>query len=195
MAQKQDPPKKIMNGPKGTMTPPSRKKMLERVDKVIKKTVKPKPKNTLGAALARGAGRAMARGAVSAMLPKTNALKSALAKGDQSSASSSFTARAAKKVAMGAGKALKSIAAKKDSTSNSISSRINSIVGGKKKVAPSVKIDSTKKVMPGGGSKPSVIIKKETKIRGTKPIDETFRKKMQAWDKLPKVEYKPLPKK
>jgi hypothetical protein len=30
---------------------------------------------------------------------------------------------------------------------------------------PIVKIDSTKKVMPGGGSKPSIIIKKETKIR------------------------------
>jgi hypothetical protein len=95
MAQKQDPPKKIMNGPKGTMTPPSRKKMLERVDKVIKKTVK--PKNTLGAALARGAGRAMARGAVSAILPK-------------------------------------------------------------------IKIDSTRKVMPGNSSKPSFTIKKETKI-------------------------------
>lgn len=54
--------------------------------------------------------------------------------------------------------------AKKDSTSNSISSKINSAIGGKKKVAPSVKIDSTKKVIPGGGSKPSIIIKKETKI-------------------------------
>jgi hypothetical protein len=148
MAQKQDPPKKIMNGPKGTMTPPSRKKMLERVDKVIKKTIKQKPRTSpLKKALAQGdrssaaeSYRSMARGAVSAILPKTNALKSALAKGDKSSASSSFTARAAKKVATGAGKALKSM-------------------------APSVKIDSTKKVTPGGRSNPSIMIKKETKIR------------------------------
>lgn len=85
--------------------------------------------------------------------------------------------------------------AKKDSTSNPILNKINSIVGSKKKVAPSVKIDSTKKVTPIGKSKPSVIIKKETKIKDIKPITKEFRKKMQAWDKLPKVEYKPIPKK
>lgn len=64
-----------------------------------------------------------------------------------------------------------------------------------KKKGMGLKVDSTKKVTPIGGSKPSVIIKKETKIKGTKPIDEAFRKKMQAWDKLPKVEYKQFPKK
>jgi hypothetical protein len=57
-----------------------------------------------------------------------------------------------------------------------------------------LKVDSTKKVTPGGGTKPS-IIKKETKIKGVKPITKKFIKKMQAWDKLPKVEYKPIPKK
>jgi hypothetical protein len=60
--------------------------------------------------------------------------------------------------------------AKKDSTSNPILNKINSIVGGKKKVAPSVKIDSTKKVTPIGGSKPSFTIKKETTIKPAKPI-------------------------
>jgi hypothetical protein len=65
-----------------------------------------------------------------------------------------------------------------------------------KKAKPNtVKIDSTKKVTPIGGSKPSVMIKKETKIKDVKPITKEFRKKMQVWDKLPKVEYKPLPKK
>jgi hypothetical protein len=171
MAQKQDPPKKTM------------KDLLKKISKSGDR------------ASASQSYQSMARGAVSAILPKTSALKSALAKGDKSSASSSFTARAAKKVAMGAGKALKSIAAKKDSTSNPILNRINSIMGAKKGKPNTVKIDSTKKVTPIGGSKPSVMIKKETKIKDVKPITKEFRKKMQAWDKLPKVEYKPLPKK
>jgi hypothetical protein len=87
MAQKQDPPKKLPKAPKGTMTPPSRKKMLERIDKVIKRSVKPKAASRI--------------------------IKKALAKGDQSSAASTFTARAAKKVAIGAGKSMGSMAAKK----------------------------------------------------------------------------------
>jgi hypothetical protein len=118
MATNQNPPKKIMKAPKGTMTPPSRKNMLERVDKVIKNSMKPKP--------------------------RTSPLKSALAKGDRISAAQSFTARAAKKVAMGVGKAINN--AKPNTT----------------------KIDSVKKVTPIGGSKPSIMIKKETKIR--KPL-------------------------
>jgi hypothetical protein len=59
--------------------------------------------------------------------------------------------------------------AKKDTTSNPILNKINSIVGGKKKVAPSVKVDSTKKVTMGGNSKPSVMIKKQTTVKPTKP--------------------------
>jgi hypothetical protein len=115
MATNQNPPKKIMKAPKGTMTPPSRKNMLERVDKVIKNSMKPKP--------------------------RTSPLKSALAKGDRISAAQSFTARAAKKVAMGVGKAINN--AKPNTT----------------------KIDSVKKVTPGGGSNPSIMIKKKTEIR------------------------------
>jgi hypothetical protein len=96
-------------------------------------------------------------------------LKKISKSGDRASASSSFTARAAKKVAMGAGKALKSIAAKKDSTSNPILNRINSIMGAKKGKPNTVKIDSTKKVMPIGGPKSSITIKKQTTIKPTKP--------------------------
>ena len=47
--------------------------------------------------------------------------------------------------------------------------KIDSLLSGKKKVAPSVKIDSTKKVTPIGGSKPSVIIKKQTTVKPAKP--------------------------
>jgi hypothetical protein len=67
-----------------------------------------------------------------------------------------------------------------------------------KKAKPNtVKIDSTKKVTPGGSSNPSVIIKKETKIKGIKPIDISKSKNLPKWMKkpIPGVEYKPLPKK
>ena len=99
--------------------------------------------------------------------PKSGLLKKALAQGDQSSASSSFTARAARKIATGAGKALKSMAAKP-------TAKIDSLLSSKKKVAPSVKIDSIKKVNPIGGSKPSVIIKKQTTVKPAKPIAKTL---------------------
>jgi hypothetical protein len=60
--------------------------------------------------------------------------------------------------------------AKKDTTSNPILNKINSIVGGKKKPAPSIKVDSTKKVTMGGNSKPSVMIKKQTTVKPAKPV-------------------------
>jgi hypothetical protein len=85
-----------------------------------------------------------------------------------------------------------------------------------------LKVDSTKKVTPGGGSKPSIMIKKETKIRrptigGSIPFPERpsqseksknpkglydfnkmpskMKKRFDNFDKSKKVEYKPLPKK
>jgi len=96
-------------------------------------------------------------------------LKKAMSSGDKSSASQSYQSMAAKKA--------------KPNTA---------------------KIDSTKKVTIGGNAKPSVIIKKQTTVKPAKPVEKLmpykpitkeFRKKMQDWDKLPKVEYKPFPKK
>jgi hypothetical protein len=94
--------------------------------------------------------------------------------------------------------------AKKDTTSNPILNKINSIVGGKKKVAPSVKVDSTKKVTMGGNTKPSIMIKKQTTVKPSskKPLLYEFdkmpskmKKRMDNFNKSKKVEYKPLPKK
>jgi hypothetical protein len=189
MATKQDPPKKTM------------KDLLKKISKSGDR------------ASASQSYQSMARGAVSSMLPKTNALKSALAKGDKSSASSSFTARAAKKVATGAGKALKSMAANKivskmDSLpkqtyfSNKPTLSLIERMGKKsliKKAKPdTVKIDSVKKVTPIGGSKPSVIIKKQTTVKPAKPgvISGPYRPNPESKNKpqvktLPyKIEYK-----
>ena len=61
-----------------------------------------------------------------------------------------------------------------------------------------LKVDSTKKVTPIGGSKPSVMIKKQTTFKPTKDmVDISKSKNLPKWmkKKIPGVEYKPLPKK
>jgi len=50
-----------------------------------------------------------------------------------------------------------------------------------KKAKPNtIKIDSTKKVMPIGGSKPSVMIKKQTTIKPAKPVAKNMPYKPNA---------------
>lgn len=113
MAQKQDPPKKLMAPKKEGM--PKRRNTLVRIDRVV---VKPKPK------------------------PKTGLLKKALTQGDQTSASQTFSARAKKGFAMSVGKAfksdtLKNALAKGDRTSaaETVKAIAAKAIGSKKKVA------------------------------------------------------------
>lgn len=154
-------------------------------------------------------------------------LKKAMSSGDRTSASQSYKSMAAKKDTVNLAKALRSpkaLAAQKiaaavrprpmglktDSASNMVKaltspkakamrdSTLKAYVAKTGRMPMGLKVDSTKKVMPGGGPKPSVIIKKQTTVKPAKPgvISGPYRPNPESKNKpqvktLPyKIEYK-----
>ena len=103
-------------------------------------------------------------------------LKKAMANGDQSSAANAYKSMAAKKDTVSI--------PKQTYFSNKPTMSLIERMGKKsliKKAKPdTVKIDSTKKVTPIGGSKPSVMIKKQTTIKPAKPVAKNMPYKPNA---------------
>jgi hypothetical protein len=92
----------------------------------------------------------------------------------------------------------------KSSAAQAVKAMAAKAIGAKKKMAPSIQVDSTKKVTMGGNAKPSVMIKKQTTVKPSnkKPLLYEFdkmpskmKKRMDNFNKSKKVEYKPLAKK